>query len=522
MPFDPPLLKALVVVVLLVLVLRSLRSAGGSDAVDALLAVIAALAALTPLMNVPFDSDSPVLRVGFARYDAFADWNHPFLSYLLNVPARWSVEPMATRVVPLCWALAETVLLLGVTSRVAGNRAAAFAVTLFVLELRKRHGVYDLSDWDLAGCTLLLAVGWLHGRDALNHAGDAALSAAALVLVAGAASYLAIVSSAVLVAVLAAEARTRVAARWAALAAFAALGLSLLPLREAIRVGKLATDANVAVAQPTEAWASVPQWTLLITEMLQELPTRRTLWTLAPILLGGLWLITRSAQPWARQVLGVLVGVPIAVAMLDYVAHANGGYYIGLMTPLLALAAGGGVAWAVSWLHERLRDGVFVLCSFMIVPGNPSRDELGRPFARHEGMVQVVRVLKDDREAHVVANAVSVGALIAWERARLGIEELDHYVRTGAPAGGQFVLTDYVSCEQRLPCAAMARRGLVVGRTEAVAAAEREAMARLTVGCTPFVDPAQRAELAFFDCRGATTPAGTPPSSPPEPASPPG
>ncbi len=522
MPFDPPLLKALVVVVLITLVLRSLRSQGRSDAIDALLAGTATLAALTPLMNVPFDSDSPVLRVGFARYDAFADWNHPFLSYLLNAPARWSVEPLTTRIVPLFWALAETVLLLGVTSRVAGNRAAAFAVTLFVLELRGRHGVYDLSDWDLAGCALLLTVGWLHGREAVDPPKDAALSAAALVLIAGSASYLAIVSSGVLVAVLLAEARTRVAARWAALAALVALGVTLLPLRDAIRVGRLATDANLAVAQPTQAWASVPQWTLLITEMLQELPTRRTLWALAPMVLGALWLITRRAEPWARQVLGVLVGVPAAVAFLDYVAHANGGYYIGLMTPLLALAAGGGVAWAVSWLSERIRDGVFVLCAFVVVPGNPTRDELGRPFARHDGMMQVVQILEDDREAHVVANAVAVGALIAWERARLGMEELDHYVRTGAPAGGQFVLTDYVSCERSADCTSMARRGLVVGRTDSVAAPEHEAMERLTIGCAELVDPARRAELAFWDCRRTATPAGTPPSSPPEPASPPG
>jgi hypothetical protein len=299
---------------------------------DAAFIAVAALVAAWPVLHDPFAIDSPVLRAYFARQDLFGDWNHPFLPYLLNRPAAvLTLDPVALRVVPFLWFLCACLLLLALVGREAGRAAGLLAALWLVAELRRRHGLVDLGDWDLAGLLLLAWFAWVRRLDPPDPgprlrtvAVGAALLAAGVL-----SSWLMLVPAAVLVAV----AAPRVG--WAGAAVLVAVLATLCLL--AARVWSFGT--GVTDGGPADLAG-------LLAGMARETPAWRNPLMLLPIAAGIGWAAAGIARPSWRFTLGSVATVPAAVAAAWAWSHVNGGYYVGLVTPLLILAAGAALAIA--------------------------------------------------------------------------------------------------------------------------------------------------------------------------------
>jgi hypothetical protein len=111
-----------------------------------------------PLLSQPFQTDAPIIRAAAAATNIFGDAFHPFLPFALNRPTTWfSIQPWALRLVPLAFLGLETLLLMLAAARSGGGVAGALAGIWFACEVRRRHGLWDLSDWDFAG-TFLMAM----------------------------------------------------------------------------------------------------------------------------------------------------------------------------------------------------------------------------------------------------------------------------------------------------------------------------------------------------------------------------
>ncbi len=112
--------------------------------------------AALPLLQVPIYEDTMLIRAMFANSNPLGDSAHPALPFLLNHPAaRLSYHPLILRTAPFLWLLAESLLLMKVASRKGGRLAGLFALVLFACEIRRRHSLTLVSDWDLAGMFLL-------------------------------------------------------------------------------------------------------------------------------------------------------------------------------------------------------------------------------------------------------------------------------------------------------------------------------------------------------------------------------
>ena len=73
--------------------------------------------------------------------------------------------------------------------------------------------------------------------------------------------------------------------------------------------------------------------------MFDELPVARE-WAMAlPLALGIGWLLLRVDRVAPRFVATCVILVPVAVVVAHQKSHVAGGYYIGLVTPLLLYAA---------------------------------------------------------------------------------------------------------------------------------------------------------------------------------------
>ena len=83
----------------------------------------------------------------------------------------FSLEPWALRLVPLVFLCAETLLTMLAATRDGGNLAGPLAAVWFACEIRRRHGLYDLSDWDVAGTFLMGLLLILQRRQALGWRG---------------------------------------------------------------------------------------------------------------------------------------------------------------------------------------------------------------------------------------------------------------------------------------------------------------------------------------------------------------
>src|SRR5204862_5729493 len=129
-------------------------------AITLLVIVLVGLAAW-PVLIHPLDTGAPVIRAAAAATDIFGDRFHPFLPFLLFRPTTWwSIEPWALRLVPLIFLALEGVL----------------AGIWFACEVRRRHGLADLSDWDVAGAFLMMLLLVLQRAWARSGAGTVLLA----------------------------------------------------------------------------------------------------------------------------------------------------------------------------------------------------------------------------------------------------------------------------------------------------------------------------------------------------------
>lgn len=286
-----------------------------------------------PLFGAPFSCDAQYLRVAFAARDVFADWNHPFLSYLLNRPAALlSSDPVVLRIIPFLWTLAETLLFVMAARAVAGSVAAAFVGLWMASSIRLTMGMIDLSDWNLAGIFLALMLIWLidhHKRSSLTA--DVHMVAKpllrdrlpipALLIVGGClSSYLMIVPSAVLTLILIVEWIRRRVGIWqpiSALVAVTCLGL--------VVIGVFTSGSTVPVGGFTHDLAKTMRDALFVEPPLG-------LATLMPLLIAaGFFLKTlRSQRPlWWFCLASFLLSV-LALAAAVKFSSVNGAYYLGL------------------------------------------------------------------------------------------------------------------------------------------------------------------------------------------------
>jgi hypothetical protein len=383
----------------------------GLAAGGALLVAVAAW----PLLDFPFDTDAHVMRAAFAAGNVFGDWNHPFLSYLLNRPATWiSLEPRVLRAIPLAFLCLETALTVVVAARAGGPLAGALAGIWFACEAPRRHGVSDLGDWDVAGTFLLATLLWTQRR---KEPGALAWVALAALLAAGVfSSYLMIVPAAVLTACLAVEAlRGRVSRRAAAL-----IGVLFLVLAwSAVKV----FVAGATGPEPGHSQA-------VGREMLVESPLGRDTVMALPLVLGLVWAALGFGKLAERFTTLTLVAVPAAVAVAFRWSHVNGGYYVGLVTPLLCAAAAVAVADILGAMEDRIQaagsalrrwGAQAVLRGLVIVGVVVTTVGLGSPNASAgwEYGKTFTKLIALDR-LPILTNSTSLPRLLAFERARAG------------------------------------------------------------------------------------------------------
>ena len=302
------------------------------------LVVIAARA----LFTAPFDSDAPVLRAVFSSIDVFGDWNHPFLPYLLSRPATWiSFDPRVLRVVPFFFLCVETALATVAATRDGGPLAGALCGVWFACEIPRRHGLRDLGDWDIAGTFLMALVLWTQRRDEPRTGAWFALGA--LIIAGVFSSWLMIVPAGVLVLSIAHDAlRKRVPLVPVVATAVVVVALALL-------VGKVFVLGHLS--GPGHARE-------VLQGMATESPIGRSSVMGVPFVLGLAWTVADRRNLSRRFALGTLIAVPLAIEVSFLWSHVNGGYYVGLVTPLCAYV----MAVATSrglfiWLDSLSRSG---------------------------------------------------------------------------------------------------------------------------------------------------------------------
>jgi hypothetical protein len=443
---------------------------------------------LAPMVDDHFDHDAPALRAAYARYAPFDDWNHPALPYLLNVPARWSSEPVVLRAVPSAWALLEALLLLGLGTRLAGPPAGALAAVWFAAELRRRRGVWDLGDWDLAGVVTLVALGWLLA-EARRRRPEGAIEAALLGVLAVSSSILGVAPAlAMALALLVAAARDR-----EGLPAVAGAGLAA-----AWALGRVRATASAAPAS-----AGVRPGRELFLGMVHEWPVGRTAWLLVPMLLGVAWLVRRRREPWAVYALSLVALVPLLVTLGAASSRVHGAYYVGLATPVWALAAGCGTWRALQrlprpWLRAPLLVGVVV--ASVVVP-DEGYDWPGSGLG--EAMVAFAGEVDQD-ERPILSNDPAARPLVALENdLRRPGALAEALPDSDGPLSRRVVQRDCLGCLADPVCVELAADSWIMMRVTGVSEAERTCALTSFANCRPVGSLPRHPGAVFHDCRPA-------------------
>ncbi|MBI3785036.1 MAG: hypothetical protein HY270_16725 [Deltaproteobacteria bacterium] len=382
-----------------------------------------------PILFAPFDTDTPVLRAAFAATDVFGDWNHPFLPYLFNRPTTWlSLEPWALRIVPLAFLSAETVLMMLAARRDGGMIAAALGGVWFSSEIRRRHGLFDLGDWDVGGTFLVLLLLAVQHREEL---GPRRVTALCALMAAGVmSSWLMIVVSGVLVGCLGIEAiRGRLSAR-----VFTAPGLVFALLAVfSLRVFTMGAGQPVQVSGE-ELWQ----------QMYHELPLERQISMLLPVGLGIVWLVKNRSALAQRFVGFCLIAVPSATYVAYERSHVNGGYYIGLVTPMLLYAASVGTVRAVEGVLDWLVNAsggskrplavtsarTFVV--LLLAAATVGRLEAGEMGIGAEHLTLLAHETLSN-ELPIYTNSPDLPRLLAFERARAGEGQIGDTIQPAPP-----------------------------------------------------------------------------------------
>lgn len=373
---------------------------------------------VAPLFTIPFANDAPLLRAAFAQESISGDWNHSFLPYLLNRPATWfSMEPWALRVVPFSWLLIETTLLVVIARREGGLAAGALAGVWFASEVRRRQGIVELTDWDLAGVFLLALVLWtMRPRSEPPQTSRPLIWLGVLMTAAFLGSYLMIVPVTVLTGLLWLDPEYR-----KRFAPVATMVWALLTVRA------LSVFISGQGVEPVSF--GFHEFARL---MFAETPVHRSRWMIPPVLCGLVWLV------WGwRHLSRCFIGVSIAAIVLATIfawhfSHVNQGYYISPTTPLVLLASAAAVgvgaqrlrAWAGSLLGSVFGRAVMGLALagltlFTVSLWDPPEPARLAPNGL-SNMAAFDRILRKDR-LPVVTDTYHFGLYLGYERIRRGV-----------------------------------------------------------------------------------------------------
>jgi hypothetical protein len=169
-------------------------------------------------------------------------------------------------------------------------------------------------------------------------------------------------------------------------------------------------------------------------QMHAELPLARTAAMALPVMLGAIWLLRQQSRVAPRFVLWCLLAVPTAVVVAHRHSHVAGGYYIGLVTPLLLYAAAVGTAGAVlvltrsGWRSIPVRVGVTVgLTAATVLWSAP-----GPSAAAVEYLQRIAAETRADGMP-IYSNRGDLLRLLAYERARAGAEQLTPQAASWGP-----------------------------------------------------------------------------------------
>jgi hypothetical protein len=302
--------------------------------------------------------------------------------------------------------------------------------------------VADLGDWDVAGTFLVALLLWTQRRDA---PGPRAWLLLAALLVAGVcSSWLMIVPAAALVACLAVEALRR-----------------RLPARAVIPIGLVVLALAVAAVRVFVAGTRTPDpghSQAVVREMLFESPFGRTSAMAVPLALGLGWAALGLGRLPERFIALTLVAVPVALGVAFRFSHVNGGYYVGLVTPLACLAGAVAAVRILRAVDARLAGGggagrrwtapvVFALA--VVGVGAPTiglGGASGGPGWEH-GAAFTKLVARD--RLPILTNSISLPRLLAFERARAGDGPLAHVGHPPAELARRVRLIDRATCAPR-------------------------------------------------------------------------
>ncbi len=385
---------------------------------------------VAPLFTMPFSNDAPLLRAAYARESVFADWNHSYLPYLLNRPTTWfSMEPWALRIMPFGWLLAETALLVVVARRQGGLVAGALAGVWFASEVRRRQGIVELTDWDLAGLFLLGLVWWCT-RPKTDPATSTRLWIWLVVLMTAAflGSYMMLVPVTALVGLLWLDPETRARLAPPTTVIWALIALS------AVRIFVAGQSISPAVSSLDE----------LVRLMVVETPFHRTLWMIPPFVIGVGWLAWGWRRLDRRFIAAGIVSIPLATLFAWRFSHVNQGYYICLTTPLVLLASAAGVgagaerlcAWAtprMGALASRIVIALGLTGLALFTVSLWSHGDLNK-FAPSglRNMAPFEKLIAGDR-LPIVTDTEHFSLYLGYERARRGESPRAPLLSTGPP-----------------------------------------------------------------------------------------
>ncbi len=432
---------------------RSRWQAGHDLALAALVA-----AAMASVLDLPPDNDTLPMRVAVARHDVWADWNHPPLSYALNLPTRWRLDVVSVRLVPLLWLIALTVGVARLSAAMArdlGLRAQAIATAAalgglwFAVEGRRRTTVMDLGDWDLAGLFLIAVMLWVRSLNADNtqQAGPVQVVVGVALAAGGVgSSYLMAAPLTALTGWLTLRGR-----RWAA--AGVALGLAAWSPKLVALIGAGAEVRRALTLVQADPLARV-------VEAVAQTPLGRTPMLGVPLVLGVV-AMARRPKRWFEALAWAGLSVPAAVVVGDAFSHVNGGYYVDLVVPLLlpVLGVGGAVVAGRLTPGARAAAAAMVAWTFTLppVPFSPEDNALSR------AVPALAEALRSE-DVPVVSTFLDVTPMLALELARTGHADLRE-VLPQPPDGGlreRVRTTTCRACEADPACRAEAARAWLV------------------------------------------------------------
>ncbi len=405
------------------------------EPVFVVLAIALALIGQGPYFNAPFTIDAQTLRVGAAATDVFADWNHPFLPYLLMRPVTWfTLEPWALRVPAFLDGVVLALLVAAAAWRRGGWLAAALAAGWFLSQAPHRADALLLADWDLAGLFLAGQLLWTlrAERDPWPLPAWRWLVLAALMTLGVWSSYLMIVPAGIAVGAAWVE-RWR---RGTGTLGPVLVSLAFVPLALHVLGVFHFGMASTALSRQHDLGE-------LLVGMSTDLLLGPPFWMLPAVLLGLAWLV-RGGGAWSnRFVLGTVIAVPTAVLAAWRWSAVNGGYYVQLATCLVVWAAAVATARALAWAGRKIDGGmprtlatrlvgVVVVAIVAIVPTRFP----GHPPPRTGGAdgIREFDLATRGGSDPILTSDTELAAEMAWTRVAAGEAGPDTLLATGLPA----------------------------------------------------------------------------------------